>query len=123
MSSSGALRVLVADADPSIRSLLMAVAQHMGLGAVPARDANAAVALAAQQEFAAAVIDLSVNNPELVTRLVEVCPPLRGNVIVLTTLPPGVLENSAEAFCVLRKPFQLQDLQQSLRHCCAARGR
>lgn len=118
MSSSGAPRVLVAEPDPSIRSLLMAVAQHMRLTPVPACNAEAAVALASQQEFSAAVIDLSENRPELVTRLVAACPSLRGNVIVLTTLPPAVLESSAGAFCVLRKPFQLQDLQQSLRHCC-----
>lgn len=119
MSSSGAPRVLVADRDAAIRSLLMAVVQHMNLEPVVARDAEAAVALAAANELEAAIVDLREDGAETLERLVAARPSLRGRIIVITTLPPGALEKCAATACILRKPFQLDELQQSLRAAAA----
>jgi DNA-binding NtrC family response regulator len=118
MSSSGAPRVLVLDGDASIRSLLIAIVEHMKYEAVIARDRETAIALAKKNDLTAAVIDVRENARELVERFTATSPSLHGNLILLTTLPPAVLENCSGVACVLRKPFQLDDLQRALRNCC-----
>lgn len=115
MCPSGPARVLVADDDPSVRSLLAAVVRHLELEPVIAGGAAAAVELLETQQVAAAVVDPATDGSSVISDLLAVQPSLEGRIIVVSTRPQ---EKSAGVAAVLRKPFHLQDLRDALRDCC-----
>jgi DNA-binding response OmpR family regulator len=118
MSPSDAPRVLVTERDPSIRSLLAAVVNHMHFEAVVASDADAAVALLGMHKVIAAIVDPVNDARGVISRLTAADPSLAGRIIVVTTLPRETAENCAGVACVLRKPFPLDGLQEALRSVC-----
>lgn len=106
------LRALVVDPDPSIRTLLIAVARRNGLDADAAGDHDEAVRLAVDHHYTVVILDPLVPGGDALFS------ELRRPIIVTTTSRCGEFEERPGVVAVLRKPFDLASISAAIGTCC-----
>ncbi len=111
--------VLVADGDLSIRSLIAAVLQRLGLVPTPARDGETALALLRSGDFQLAVVDLRLpcaSGGDFVTELRRALPEMLPRTVVVAA-EPFPIAALAGVCAVVRKPFAIDELMAVARRC------
>ncbi len=109
-------RILVVDDDTPMRDLLATALGLAGATVVAARDA--AEALAAPGPFDLALIDLGLGDmrgDKLLAELRRRGSVARAALVSGASIPPG-LSTGAEPDAWLRKPFEIDDLLNAVRH-------
>jgi CheY-like chemotaxis protein len=116
--------VLVADGDTSVRSLLEVIVRRLPANPTVAADGRRALELLVTRSFDAIVMDLllpEVEGAVLIEYLARERPELLRRVVVVTTSPDHLWKSSRHASsvgAVIRKPFALEELRESLLACC-----
>lgn len=116
--------VLVADGDISVRSLLEVIVRRLPAKPTLAADGRSALEHLVSRAFDAIVMDIHlphVDGMVLLEFLARERPELLRRVVVVTTSPELVWKSSSHAdriHAVIRKPFELEELTQSLQACC-----
>ena len=105
--------ILIADDDPSIRSLLRLIVERAGLDVDVAADGHEALALIERKNYALVLLDLQMpraNGFDVVERLRTKYP--RPVIIVLTALPRSqtVQLDTNVVQAIVRKPFDVSFL-------------
>lgn len=113
--------VLVVDDDEAIRALVRTALELQGARVEVAADPVAATELAARRDFDVALVDLALGS-ERGDRLVEELLALGrvDHVVLMTGLVDA--EPSEHADALLRKPFELPELQRVVEEVCASPG-
>ena len=112
--------VLVADGDLSIRSLLAAVMQRLGLEPAPVSDGEKALELLRSRDFHLAIVDLllpAVPGAEVVAQLRQTKPEMLPRTIIVSTRPVDAAGPLEGVGAILRKPFALDELIDAARRC------
>ena len=115
-------RILIVDDDPPIRRLTGAVLRRAGHSVEEARNGVEAVHLIEQFDFDVVLLDLmmpTMNGFELIEWLRTRAPKLLPCTIVMTAAADRDLVRlqSEDVFRVIRKPFDLNDLVDSVQRC------
>jgi len=118
------LEVLVADGDASVRSLLSVIVRRLPANPTLAADGRQALELLVARPFDAVVMDLllpEVEGSVLLEFLANERPELLRRVVIVTTSPDQLwrrIRHAASIAAVIRKPFALEELRDSLLACC-----
>jgi CheY-like chemotaxis protein len=118
-------RVLIAEDDASICTLLVAVLKREGFTCEVARNGLEAIRLLTPGKYAAVLLDLMmpvVSGFEVIEHLERTAPEeLHACVIVLTAVAEKDLKrlHGKPVFRVLRKPFDMVELLVAIRECVA----
>ncbi len=113
--------VLVADDDESLRSLIVEVLKHVGLGALVASDGAEAVAIAAKHKDALLGAILDVRMPVLdglgAARAIRATAPSLPIIMMSSEFPPGYHQQFAplDIAHILDKPFRIRELVETIR--------
>lgn len=127
MTDSG--RILIIDGDVAMQRLLSAVVKRNYMQPVTVADGTSALLRIATEAFDVILLELTLpgtDGPEVLRVLSSVMPHLLHRVIVVTSAPEEVVQNCrhlASVWKVLRKPVELDALEQSLLDCYAERVR
>jgi DNA-binding response OmpR family regulator len=119
--------VLIVEDDLPLQQLLSAVAARNGLVPVVASDGRKALSLLVSGDFDAVVLDLMLpvlNGFDVLRHLSAVKPDLMDRTIVITGAEERAYRNSPHvrhAHTVLRKPFDVTELQQEMLACCQSK--
>lgn len=112
--------VLIADADASIRGLLVAIVRRMSREAVLAGDGRSALELLQHRHFDAVILDLclpEISGRDVLAELARADLAMVRRVVVLTSAMKIDCPHSDLVAAVLRKPFALPDLRAALERC------
>jgi DNA-binding response OmpR family regulator len=115
--------VLVVEDDVPIQQLLSAIVMRNGLRAVVAADGRSALALIEKGDFDAIVLDLllpETNGLDILRHLSREKPDLMGRIIVTTAASEALYKGNVEmelVRCVIRKPFDLGQIEGPLLEC------
>jgi DNA-binding response OmpR family regulator len=123
MSTSANARVLVADPDPAISALVMALLRRAGIEADTASDRAAAIMAAAAGSYSAIILEPRMADGDtLLSELYAAAPDGRPNIIIITTpdRATAALSLRAGVVAVLLKPFRLEELYAAVAACCDA---
>jgi CheY-like chemotaxis protein len=101
--------VLIVEPDPGTQRLLQALLLRRGVEVDVASDLPTASRLLANVRYSAAVVDLSVGE----ALLDEIHEPLLSRTLALTT---RAVERKAQRVPVLRKPFEIADIDAAFEH-------
>src|SRR5690349_8716639 len=118
--------VLIVEDDLQLQHLLAAVASRNGLVPVLADDGRKALSLLASTDFGAVVLDLMLpvqNGFDVLRQLSTMKPDLIDRTIIITGADERTYRNSPHVrhtHAILRKPFDVAQLQQEMLACCAA---
>jgi CheY-like chemotaxis protein len=111
--------VLVADDDPSVRQLLLDAIRQFGFGAEAVDSGEAAVEWCSRRHYSHVFLDLRMGTLDGISagdRIAQIDP---GTLVVYATAYPGDLLDNARPghwpALVLRKPFELDELERVLR--------
>ena len=118
--------VLLVEDDEPLRVMMTAVLNRAGFSTECARDGKAALARLEESSFDAIVLDLMMpvmDGFDVMSRLKERQPSLLRRVVIATGVAESVLHRFDEAtvFALLRKPFDIHELVETL-HACASQG-
>lgn len=116
-------RVLVAEDDSSIRSLVSRYLQKQGYEVVTASDGAEAVVKLDGQRFDAVVLDIMMPRLDgfgVMEHLTETQPDLASHVVVMTAFPRTATGRLGGTCRVLSKPFELDELKSALLACGTA---
>ena len=120
-SSSPAPRVLIADDEDAIRTLVARVLARAGFQPVQAADGAEAIERLDASHYDALVLDLMMPRVDgfgVVDHLIETQPLMIEKSIVLTAFPQAaVKERLHHLCCVLSKPFELSELVSKVEEC------
>lgn len=114
----------MADGDASVRSLLSVIVRRLPANPTLAADGRQALELLVARPFDAVVMDLllpEVEGSVLLEFLANERPELLRRVVIVTTSPDQLWRRSRHAAsiaAVIRKPFALEELRDSLLACC-----
>ena len=114
-------RVLVADDEDSIRTLVSRVLRRAGFDPIEASDGQHAIDKLDVAEFDAVVLDLMMPRVDgfgVVEHLIETKPRMMEKTVVITAFPKAAArERLHHLCCILSKPFDMDELVQVVREC------
>jgi len=115
--------VLIIDPDHSIRQLIATMLRRAGFTVECASDGDGAGA--AERHFDAIVRDVSLtprDREETLQELAGMAPQVLRRTVITATGPLSLLKRPAipKPFAVLRKPFEIDALVETVRQCCKA---
>lgn len=114
-------RVLVADDEESIRTLVGRVLRRAGFVTAEASDGKQAIEQLEEGHFDAVVVDLMMPRVDgfgVINHLIETRPAMMEKTIVMTAFPQAAMnERLHHLCCVVSKPFDLEELVELVRHC------
>ncbi|HVG23500.1 MAG TPA: response regulator [Thermoanaerobaculia bacterium] len=114
-------RVLIADDEDAIRTLVCRMLRRTGFDPVEATDGQDAIEQLDAGEFDAVVLDLMMPRVDgfgVVEHLIENKPRMLEKLVVMTAFPKKAAEERLHHLCpVISKPFDMQELVQIVRHC------
>ncbi len=114
-------RVLVADDEETIRTLVARVLGRAGFEVAEATDGQHAIDRLDANDYDAIVLDLMmprVDGFAVVEHLIETNPRMMEKTIVLTAFPEAAArERLHHLCCVLTKPFDVNELVAVVREC------
>jgi CheY-like chemotaxis protein len=119
--------VLIVEDDGAIQSLLAALVMRNGIRPVLAADGTSALALLATRDFAVIVLDLflpETNGFEVLRHISCLQPDLLPRIIVTTAASEATYRDCAylaSVWKVVRKPFDIEELEGELLACAADR--
>ena len=116
-------RILVAEDDTSIRSLVSKFLEKQGYEVVTASDGAEAVVKLDGERFDAVVLDIMMPKLDgfgVLQHLTETQPDLASHVVVMSAFPRTATGRLGGTCRVLSKPFELDELKSALLACCAA---
>jgi CheY-like chemotaxis protein len=118
------MRVLLIEDDPGIQMLLQRFLIRQGCTVVVVSDGEAALRTVKSETWDVVLLDLmmpKLNGFELIDQLRQFAPTILSRTIVLTAASEAALRgfDSEEIFKLIRKPFDLSDLAQSMTSCAA----
>jgi CheY-like chemotaxis protein len=122
------LSVLVIDDDAAIRRLLSTLLVRAHAAVETAPDGQDALARLADRRFNVVILDLmmpTINGFEFLDRVSESMPELLKRIIVLTAASPQAIDSlnsEKRVWQVIRKPFDINSLLQSVENCAAQPG-
>ena len=122
---SGNLSVLVVDDDKAIRSLLVTLLKRADAEVECVPDGDDALARLESRAYSVVILDLmlpTMDGFEVLQRLAESMPHLLKHIIVLTAVSQNTLKelhHEKDVWQVLRKPFDINELLQSVQGCAA----
>ena len=125
--SANAARVLVAEDDPGISSLVAQIVRRAGYEVDIVGDGDEALLRLEEHSYAAMILDLMMpkrSGLDVIEHLERTAPDtLRSCVIVLTAAAGPVLNTLADKpiYRIITKPFELADLTDALRDCTSAK--
>ena len=125
VSLDGPPRVLIADDDRAVRSLLVTVLSRRGYVIDTVQNGAEAIEKIAASEYVAILLDLMmpvVDGYEVIAYLEQTAPRvLSSRVIVLTAVSNTDLRrlDGKSIFRIIRKPFDLTDLASAVAGCVA----
>jgi DNA-binding NtrC family response regulator len=116
--------VLVVEDDVPIQQLLSAIVSRNGLHAVVAADGRSALALLDNGgDYDAVVLDLllpETSGMEILRHVARTRPDLLGRIIVTTAAAEALyrgVEEMGSVRCLIRKPFDLQQIEGPMMAC------
>ena len=114
-------RVLIADDEDSIRTLVSRVLRRAGFDPIEASDGQHAIDKLDVAEFDAVVLDLMMPRVDgfgVVEHLIETKPRMMEKTVVITAFPKAAArERLHHLCCILSKPFDMEELVQVVREC------
>jgi DNA-binding response OmpR family regulator len=117
--------VLIVEDDEPTLALLAAIVARNALTAIRASDGHQCMILLAERPFAAMLLDLllpRVQGIEILIHLGRTSPEMLSRVVIVTAAAESVWRNCREVQSVralIRKPFDLRDVESALLACCA----
>jgi CheY-like chemotaxis protein len=127
MPDSG--KVLIVDSDVPVQRLLSAIVRRNYMQPVALADGTSALLRLATEAFDVILLELALprtDGSELLRVLASVMPHLLGRVIVVTVAPEETVRNCrhlGSVWKVLRKPVEVEVVEQELLDCYAERVR
>ena len=117
--------ILVVEDDPAIRRLVRMVLEREGYVVESASDGVEAVLKLGLVDYDVIVLDLMMPNLDgfaFIDTLAENAPERLKKIIVTSAASPALIQSRMEGkpVDILPKPFDIQDLLQRVRACCAA---
>lgn len=114
-------RVLVADDEEAIRTLVVRLLRRAGFQAVEATDGQHAIEQLDAAEFDAVVLDLMMPRVDgfgVMNHLIETQPRMMEKTVVMTAFPKtAAKERLHHLCCILSKPFDTGELIHLVRNC------
>jgi DNA-binding NtrC family response regulator len=114
-------RVLIADDEDAIRTLVGRMLRRAGFDPVEAIDGQDAIEQLDANEFDAVVLDLMMPRVDgfgVVEHLIETQPQMLEKTLVVTAFPRTAVTVRLHHLCrIVSKPFEMQDLIQLVRDC------
>lgn len=121
MSSGRAPRVLIADDDDAIRTLVVRVLHRAGFDPVEAADGQYAIEQLDAGAFDALVLDLMMPRVDgfgVVEHLIQTRPLMLEKTLVMTAFPRAAVRVRLHHLCrIVSKPFEMEELLQLVRAC------
>lgn len=117
--------VLIVEDDEPTLALLAAIVTRNQFAPVEAADGHQCMILLAERPFAAMLLDLllpDVQGVEILAHLGRTAPEMLSRVVIITAASEPVWKNCREVQSVralIRKPFDLRDVERALLACCA----
>lgn len=116
-------RVLVADDEPAIRTLVAHMLRRAGFDPVEAVDGQHAIEQLDGGSFDAVVLDLMMPRVDgfgVVEHLIETQPRMMEKTVVMTAFPKTAARERLHHLCgVVSKPFGMEELLHLVRACAA----
>jgi DNA-binding response OmpR family regulator len=126
MTEATAPRVLVADDEDSIRTLVSRMLRRSGFQTVEAKDGQDAIEQLETGPFDAILLDLMMPRVDgfgVVQHLIETRPRMMEKTVVMTAFPRTAAKERLHHLCsILSKPFEMEELIARVRE-CVGRGR
>ncbi|HYC91184.1 MAG TPA: response regulator [Thermoanaerobaculia bacterium] len=114
-------RVLVADDEDAIRTLVSHTLRRAGFDPVEASDGQHAIERLDAGRFDAVVLDLMMPRVDgfgVVEHLIETQPRMMEKTVVMTAFPETAAKQRLHHLCcIISKPFDLDELLQVVRDC------
>lgn len=114
-------RVLIADDEEAIRTLVSRMLRRAGLDPVEASDGQYAIEQLDAGEFDAVVLDLMMPRVDgfgVVEHLIETQPRMIEKTVVMTAFPKTAAKQRLHHLCcIISKPFDMGELIQLVRDC------
>lgn len=114
MTEEAPPRVLVADDEDAIRTLVSRMLRRAGFHPVEATDGQHAIEKLDSEQFDAVVLDLMMPRVDgfgVVDHLIEKKPWMVEKIVVMTAFPKAAAEQRLHHLCcVISKPFDLDEL-------------
>lgn len=114
-------RVLIADDEDAIRTLVGRMLRRAGFDPVEAIDGQHAIEELDAGEFDAVVLDLMMPRVDgfgVVEHLIETQPRMLEKTLVMTAFPRTAVTARLHHLCqIVSKPFEMQDFIQLVRDC------
>lgn len=120
--TEGALpRVLIADDEDAIRTLVSRMLRRAGFDPVEASDGQYAIEKLDAGEFDAVVLDLMMPRVDgfgVVEHLIETQPRMIEKTVVMTAFPKTAAKQRLHHLCcIVSKPFDMEELIRLVRDC------
>ncbi len=121
--------VLIIEDDAATRHLLEALVRRNHFRPVVAGDGKDGLGQLETTDFDVILLDLilpEIDGWEVLRRLDLATPHLLRRIVVVTAAPDAQSRNCdpmRSVWCVIRKPFDLQELEDQMLGCCAERRR
>ncbi|HEY6138099.1 MAG TPA: response regulator [Thermoanaerobaculia bacterium] len=116
-------RVLVADDEDAIRTLLSRILRRAGFDPVEARDGQHAIEELDGSGFDAVVLDLMMPRVDgfgVIDHLIETQPRMMEKTIVMTAFPKTAARGRLHHLCaIVSKPFDVEELVALVRDCAS----
>ena len=114
-------RVLVADDEDAIRTLVSRMLARAGFDPVEASDGQHAIERLDAGMFDAVVLDLMMPRVDgfgVVEHLIETQPRMMEKTVVMTAFPKAAAKERLHHLCsIISKPFDMEELIQVVRDC------
>ena len=114
-------RVLVADDEDAIRTLVSRMLRRAGFDPVEARDGQHAIEQLDSSGFDAVVLDLMMPRVDgfgVINHLINTQPGMMEKTIVMTAFPKtATRERLHQLCCIVSKPFDVEELIALVRDC------
>ncbi|HEU4889312.1 MAG TPA: response regulator [Thermoanaerobaculia bacterium] len=127
MTGGRAQRVLIADDDDAIRTLVARMLRRAGLDPVEAADGQHAIEQLDASEFDVLVLDLMMPRVDgfgVVEHLIRTRPWMLEKTLVVTASPRAAARTRLHHLCrILSKPFEMNELIHLVRACADAETR
>jgi CheY-like chemotaxis protein len=121
MTDATAPRVLIADDEDSIRTLVSRMLRRSGFNTVEAKDGQDAIEQLETGPFDAILLDLMMPRVDgfgVVQHLIETHPRMMEKTVVMTAFPKTAAKERLHHLCsILSKPFEMEELIAQIREC------
>ena len=123
MTDTPGPRVLVADDETSIRTLVSKVLKRAGFEPVEAFDGQDAIEHLDREQYDVLVLDLMMPRVDgfgVVEHLIETKPEMMEKTVVMTAFPKAAArERLHHLCCIVSKPFEVSELVSLVKECAA----